>query len=137
MTQPEALEPTAEEQTEPPGQEDTEALSPYRASLMEAVAVADQQPNLVEQTYSRIGVPSPENYTIKDGQVSLSELQPGDLVGWRGGGAEDSYQGNLAVYAGNREIIEPFFQTTRRRKIADNENVFGIQVVREDILPEG
>lgn len=129
----EALEPSAEENTEPVGPGDVEpspdGMSPFRASLMDAVAVQSKAPNLIEQVYTRVGLTAPPNATTFDTQVSVGKIRPGDLVGWHGGNTEQGYQGNLAVYAGNREIIEPFFQTVRRRKIADNENVFGIPVV--------
>lgn len=122
-----------QESVDNPAEESVDGLSPYRASLMEAMVAQNQEPNLVEKVYQSIGLQAPPGTTTQDTQLSLMHCRPGDLVGWHGGSGQDgSYQGNLAVYAGNGEIIEPFFQTTRRRKLSSNENVFGIPVVMQE-----
>lgn len=104
----------------------------FREMLMQAVNVQAAQPSLVEQTYGRVGLTPPPNVSSDYAQSSVSQLKPGDIVGWHGGQEATYYQGNLAVYMGNGEILEPFFGSTRRRAIDANENCFGVRLKSSD-----
>jgi cell wall-associated NlpC family hydrolase len=95
---------------------------------MAALEIRRNQPDLAATVYQQLGIDAP-GVRIQGHRESVSKLQPGDLVGWKGGDGEDgSYQGNMAVYAGNGEIIEKFYGNNRRRKLDPHENTFGIPV---------
>lgn len=89
----------------------------------------NQEPDLAQTVYQNLGIPN-QNVYSSGAQESVAKLRPGDLVGWHGGHEPDgTYIGNMAMYVGNREILETYYGTVRRRKLGDNENVFGIPVV--------
>lgn len=99
----------------------------FREQLVLDTIKAAQQPDMAEQTYALLGIQAPVK--LAGFRDSVARLKPGDLVGWHGGDAPDgTYVGQSAVYAGNREIIEPFYGTVRRRKLTDQDNVFGLPV---------
>lgn len=60
-------------------------------------------------------------------RTSVSNLRPGDLVGWNGDsvGRAGVLVGHIAIYAGNGEIIEASGARVRRRRLG-NENIFGV-----------
>ena len=85
-------------------------------------------PDLAYNVYQQLGLDAP-NVALQGGTAPFASLKPGDLVGWKGGHQPDGeYVGQMAVYAGNGEIIESAFGQNRRRKIRYNENVFGMPV---------
>lgn len=85
-------------------------------------------PDLAYNVYKSIGYDVP-GVTVQGFRSSMSDTKSGDLIGWYGGQEMDGrYVGHIAVYAGNREIIEPMEGIVRRRKLASNENTFGIPV---------
>lgn len=85
-------------------------------------------PDLAQKVYESVGINQPD-VSLAGYTASVADLRPGDLVGWHGGYQPDgTYAGNVAVYVGNREILESQFGQTRRRKIHNNENVFGMPV---------
>jgi hypothetical protein len=91
---------------------------------------ATQMPDLAAQVYQMVGLPPVAGMATQSGQTSVYNIQPGDIVGWHGGHqADGQYIGNLAVYAGQGEIIETMFGQPRRRKLNPNENTFGIPVM--------
>ena len=110
--------------TEPQQQQ---PISPIRSALVAAASEAPAKPDLAAQVYQSLDIDAPGAF-IRGDQVSVSKLQPGDLVGWHGGNRQGQYQGALAVYAGDGEIIESVSGIKRRRKLRANENVFGMPV---------
>lgn len=104
-----------------------------RMQLVNDAEANTQQPDAAAEIYQQLGFNVP-GVALKGGyQVSVSHLSPGDIVGWKGGHEPDGrYIGNLAVYAGNGEIIESFYGNNRRRKLDPHENTFGMQVALPD-----
>jgi cell wall-associated NlpC family hydrolase len=83
---------------------------------------------MAQQTYQSLGIQG--NVKLAGYRESVARIMPGDLVGWNGGDSPDgSYVGNVAIYAGNREIVENFYGTVRRRKLTPQDNVFGLPVI--------
>jgi len=112
-----------------PQQPQEEPRVDVRGFLMGAIQKARSQPNLAQAIYKQLGIDH-QDVRLNGYQAPMHELQPGDLVGWRGGNHDDgTYTGNIAVYAGNNEIIERFFETVRRRKLSADEDTFGMPVV--------
>jgi cell wall-associated NlpC family hydrolase len=93
-----------------------------------SVIDAKDEPDLAQQVYQLLGVPNP-GVSLRGDQTKVSELQPGDLIGWKGGHEPDGrYIGNIAMYVGPGEILESYYGTTRRRKLGPDENTFGMPV---------
>jgi cell wall-associated NlpC family hydrolase len=101
---------------------------------MELVNTAQQnamQPDAAAETYAKLGFQT--TAALQGWKTSVNELKAGDLVGWQGGYEPDGrYIGNMAVYAGNGEIIESYYGNNRRRKLDPHENTFGLPVVLPD-----
>jgi len=86
------------------------------------------EPDLAYNVYKSVGLDG-STVALQGSRAPIATLKPGDLVGWNGGSQPDGkYIGNVAVYAGDGEIIETAFGRTRRRKIHYTENVFGMPV---------
>lgn len=157
MTQPEAMEPQAEETVEAPGAEQTEAtgqtlggpdigpngpefaaapiMKPdgtVRGQLLSDLSdtkTAPSDPDVASYVYDSVGLNGQE-VRIRGYNTQMADIEPGDLIGWYGGHDPNGvYVGNMAVYAGNREIIETSQGVTRRRKLSPYENTFGIPVM--------
>jgi cell wall-associated NlpC family hydrolase len=89
------------------------------------------QPDAAAQTYQLLGFNT--SAALAGHRTSVHDLKPGDLVGWEGGHEPDGrYIGNMAVYAGNGEIIESYYGNNRRRRLDPHENTFGLPVVLPD-----
>lgn len=85
-------------------------------------------PQLAAHVYQYLGFDVP-GVTSDPYRSPMAGIQPGDLVGWYG--SQDSYggyTGNMAVYAGDGQIIESIGTTKRRRKLHPTENTFSIRV---------
>lgn len=110
-----------------PEQNQQEAMA-YRQKLVSQVQHNAAQPDMSAETYQSLGINVP-NVKLTGYRANISDLKPGDLIGWKGGHQPDgTYAGNVAVYAGNGEILESFFGRQRRRKLNPNEDVFGMPV---------
>jgi hypothetical protein len=99
-----------------------------RTYLVGAAMSAPQRPDLAQSVYQQLGLDD-TGVWIHGVRDQVANLKPGDLIGWEGSQRPDGqYIGQLGVYAGNGELIEPFFGQQRRRKITNNEAVFGMPV---------
>ena len=99
-----------------------------RMEMLAELAVKKDEPDLAVKVYQKLGIQSPNVYSLGY-RAKMQDLNPGDLVGWAGGQEQDgSYIGNIAVWAGEGEIIENVFGHKRRRKLGPTENTFGIPV---------
>lgn len=102
---------------------------------------APSEPDVASYVYDSVGLQG-STVRIRGYNTQMSDIEPGDLVGWYGGHDPNGvYVGNMAVYAGNREIIEKSQGVVRRRKLSPYENTFGIPVMEYDpsltpILPQ-
>lgn len=123
MTEPPVGPPTmAPEETTPTG------LSPFRQSMMEAIAARRSQPDIAQQVYSMMGLDA-TNVRLGGVRETMDNLRPGDLVAWGGGDRPDgTYTGNMAIYAGEGQIHEMYFGNVRRRALRWDENVYGLPV---------
>lgn len=95
---------------------------------------------LVQQVYGDLGIQLPRTANAQSTMgktVSISQLQPGDLVAWRGGWKgpnpsaaqrDPSYVGHIAIYAGNGKIIESSGPGVRTRTLGVGENIFGVKL---------
>lgn len=90
---------------------------------------APMEPDVASYVYDSVGLNGQE-VRIRGYNTQMADIEPGDLIGWYGGHDPNGvYVGNMAVYAGNREIIESSQGVTRRRKLSPYENTFGIPVM--------
>lgn len=95
---------------------------------MQAVMVRQAQPDIAQTVYSQLGM-DPTWVRLAGVRESVSKLNPGDLVAWHGGDRPDgTYAGQMAVYAGEGQIIEDFFGRPRRRALRREDNVYGLPV---------
>jgi cell wall-associated NlpC family hydrolase len=122
MTQPQPQEPDPVKQTA-----DERSQLGIRGQLLHTLASSPTGKDLAQVAYGNLGINA--NVRLQGVQSPIGELQPGDLVGWSGGHKQDgSYVGNLAIYAGDGHIVEQYYGGPRRRKLNDNEDVFGMPV---------
>jgi hypothetical protein len=125
-TQPAIQDPSQDPTLVP---EPQPAPGEVRSQLLGSVAKQREQPSLAETVYQSLGMNVP-GVALVGNRAHMTDLKPGDLVGWNGGQEADGrYIGNIAVYAGNGEIIEKFYGTNRRRKLTPQENTFGMPVI--------
>ena len=78
---------------------------------------------LVQQIYKKFGVNIPRTTFTQWGsasgkKISKSELQPGDLVFFKGDSGSANNPGHVAMYAGNGQIIEEYRTGTKAHKVA-------------------
>lgn len=86
---------------------------------------------LTSYAYGALGIRLPRKSNVQTTtmghRTSISNLQPGDLVGWTAGG---KVKGHVAIYIGNGMIIEAARPGTvaRQRKLSNSEGAFGVHI---------
>jgi cell wall-associated NlpC family hydrolase len=87
---------------------------------------------LVNAVYQMVGYDTESEDLFPGGvigtRVSVSELDPGDLVAWSGGWRGMVYVGHMAVYVGNGKIMESVGGPPLTRELHPNDNVFGVHL---------
>jgi hypothetical protein len=95
---------------------------------MSGVQQARTEPDLAGNVYASMGFSMP--VSLRGDQDSVARLKPGDLVGWHGANQPDGrYVGNIAIYMGDRQILENYYGTKRVRALTPQDNVFGMPVI--------